>query len=376
MRRCYVVCIFCSGFGVQFKLMLCHIFYIMRKFSKLGNLLISDFLAVPVVAFWYSTWSLQDRYLFPDYLTFSSGLSLTIGVVGLSVTALTQFSLTKHLKDKGCLAFFLISRLIALFWAIFGVCHWRGMWNILDIYAGSVYPEILLTGGLLLLGLCRSIRNILATPFVVGFDGHRKQFFCQTMICNKVTHRHFPYGLDVFLSISIIGSLIVVFWRDAWMVIDKHLFPEDKTKTILFSAVIFISIQILAEIFQILFRMMSDRFTKWHYIIRLLIQDVYFIVVGIGNVACWRATWKTIDAAISNIFGPVTGVPITFALSYILLVCMCSCTSVVSKGFVLDGELEKWYLFHNDFIGNVQSCIQDTEKKEEKEIQVEFIVHL
>jgi hypothetical protein len=137
---------------------------------------------LPVVSFWYSTWKLQDIYLFPDNPGLSNGLSLSFGILGLCILGLKQFSLTTELQGKHCVVFFCVSRIIVLFWAIFGICHWRGLWNILDNYTGRYSSEILLAACLFFLVLFRSVRNVITTPFVIGFDGDRNQFFNQSMM--------------------------------------------------------------------------------------------------------------------------------------------------------------------------------------------------
>jgi hypothetical protein len=168
--------------------MLTYLIYlkIMKILHRLGNILISDTFVLPVVSFWYSTWKLQDIYLFPDNPGLSNGLSLSFGILGLCILGLKQFSLTTELQGKHCVVFFCVSRIIVLFWAIFGICHWRGLWNILDNYTGRYSSEILLAACLFFLVLFRSVRNVITTPFVIGFDGDRNQFFNQSMIFGKI----------------------------------------------------------------------------------------------------------------------------------------------------------------------------------------------
>jgi hypothetical protein len=169
------------------------------------------------------------------------------------------------------------------------------------------------------------------------------------------------FGLDILLSVSTLGSLIVVFWRDVWKIYDDHLFPEDKTQTIIFSVVVFVTIQIMAELFQILCRNTIECMGRRHYIVKLLVQDVYFILVGVGNVACWRSVWKTIDIILDMVDYDI-GLAVMFLTSFVFLTVVCSCTSLVMKGFAIDGEVEKWYQFSNDFITNFRSCILGTDE--------------
>ncbi|CAC5418903.1 unnamed protein product [Mytilus coruscus] len=267
---------------------------------------------------------------------------------------------------------------IAFFWAVCSVCHWRGLWNILDKYTAALSPKVLLVIGLIVLCSLRSVRNILAPPFVLGFDGYRDQFFNQSMIFGQIIRNKIPFELDVLLCTSILGSLVVVFWRDAWKTMDNHLFPDDKLKTFIWSAVIFFSVQILAEILQFCFRKTSPHIEKSPYIMKLFIHDAYFIILGVGNVSCWRFIWIVIDKVTAMIGPDIELVSVCFT-SFIFLVSAFSSTSIVSKGFIMDGSVEQWYRLPIDYIGNIRACLQDKEKKPEKkdfEPSIETITHL
>lgn len=158
----------------------------MKKLEKLGNILICDIITIPVVAFWNTAWNLQDKYLLPDHYVLSNSLSVSVGILGLTILGCVQFKLTKYFIDKHWCTFLFISRLIALFWAVFGVFHWRGLWNFLYMYDGKLFTEIVFVATILILCFLRSIRNILAPPFAIGFDGHKEQFFHQSMVFSKI----------------------------------------------------------------------------------------------------------------------------------------------------------------------------------------------
>ncbi|XP_071161403.1 uncharacterized protein [Mytilus edulis] len=350
----------------------------MKNFKKFGNIIISDIFVFFVVAFWYTTWNIQDKYLFPNHHGLSNGISLSIGIIGISIIAISQFAINKKLRNTNCVIFFLISRCIAFFWAVCGVCHWRGLWNFLDRYTAALSPKVLLVIGLVVLCVLRSIRNILAPPFVLGFDGYRDQFFNQSMIFSQIVRNKIPFELDVLLCTSILGSLVIMFWRDAWQTMDNHLFPDDKQKTFIWSILIFFSVQILAEILQFCFRRTSPQIEKSPYIMKLIIHDAYFIFLGVGNVACWRFIWTIIDK-ITAFIGPDIGLGSVCFTGFIFLVSAFSSTSIVSKGFIMDASVEQWYRLPTEYIGSYRTWLQDKEKKPEKkdfEPSIETITHL
>jgi predicted ATP-grasp superfamily ATP-dependent carboligase len=59
---------------------------IMKKLEKLGNILICDIITIPVVAFWNTTWNLQDKYLLPDHYVLSNSLSVSVGRIAATNT--------------------------------------------------------------------------------------------------------------------------------------------------------------------------------------------------------------------------------------------------------------------------------------------------
>ena len=170
-----------------------------------------------------------------------------------------------------------------------------------------------------------------------------------------------PFILDVLLSVIILGSLVAALWWDVWTLMDNYLFPNDNTKTIVFSIVIFISIQLLSVLLQGLFSFTHNALQKCHYIIQLFFHDVYFIIIGMGSIACWRGIWRGVDMII-EMTGPEVGLVSVCLGSFIFLVAVCSCTSLVLKGYVMDGSVEKWYNLFNEYIGDVRSYLQDTKK--------------
>jgi hypothetical protein len=80
-----------------------------------------------------------------------------------------------------------------------------------------------------------------------------------------------------------------------------------------------------------------------------------------GSIAGWRGIWKGVDMII-EMTGPEVGLVSVCLGSFIILVAVCSCTSLVLKGYVMDGSVEKWYNLFNEYIGDVRSYLQDTKK--------------
>lgn len=159
---------------------------------KLGNIFISDIIVCFVVSFWYTIWTIQDIYIFPVDHELSNGLSLSLGVIGITALSATQNVLTRNLRKKNKFVHFVCTRVLGLFWSICCIFHWRGLWNFLDKYNNSLFPFVLVCVSTFLLCILRSIRNILGPPFIIGFDG-KKEYFAQPVIFSKIVSFFFNF---------------------------------------------------------------------------------------------------------------------------------------------------------------------------------------
>lgn len=138
-----------------------------------------------IVGQWRGTWELMNIYehVFPAWESFIFGASLHLcfAVVRHSLQDLIKFKTNSWIKSA--FAYFL-RRLYTYLFAAACIIHWRGGWIIFDEWLGidllpdgrvadkKVLPIVgsVFAGILIILGLLRSYRNILAAPFVIGLD--------------------------------------------------------------------------------------------------------------------------------------------------------------------------------------------------------------
>lgn len=140
-----------------------------------------------------------------------------------------------------------------------------------------------------------------------------------------------------------------MFWRDLWTILDVYLYPDDKLWSVTWSAGIFIGTQIFGELVQSGSKNIEKSLRELPFIVYLLIQDVFFLVLCAGDVACWRAIWMTADVVLLSV-GSDLGRPILCAASYLVLVMAFTSTSVVIKGYIVDGEQPTWYELPNRYL--------------------------
>ena len=91
----------------------------------------------------------------------------------------------------------MLSRLYLYVFGVACVCHWRGVWFLLDIHAGLEERVVTALWGCSVAALAglRCIRNLNAPPFVIGHDGPDFCFTFTIMFRSNVsspTHIHEP----------------------------------------------------------------------------------------------------------------------------------------------------------------------------------------
>lgn len=91
----------------------------------------------PLTVFvWWGSWSLLNSYLFPERMEISGFVCAAIGNCGLLTLAFTQSLWKRYLPVDRTLHWVFGYHLYTVLCVFCNVCHWRGMWTILDHYTG------------------------------------------------------------------------------------------------------------------------------------------------------------------------------------------------------------------------------------------------
>jgi hypothetical protein len=135
-----------------------------------------------VVSFWRGTWALIILYIYPSNPTISCCISLAMGIMTHLVFTMAKSKMGKTLHpNRNRLSFYLLSRLYTYFYAIMCVNCWRGYFGLLDIYmTNEMAIHALTIISALVLCVLKSIRNVVATPYVLFTDTHDKYFYVPT----------------------------------------------------------------------------------------------------------------------------------------------------------------------------------------------------
>ena len=102
----------------------------------LDNLFAIFIIGPLVVFYWRGTWTLLDEHLYPFDLWKSGAICVAIGNGGLFLLAMLQEPLTKHVRKENWLSWLVGYHLYTYVGSFFSVCHWRGIWVLLDYYTG------------------------------------------------------------------------------------------------------------------------------------------------------------------------------------------------------------------------------------------------
>jgi len=103
----------------------------------LADNLIGGILIGPLTVFcWRGMWNLVTVYVFPNDKDLSGYTCAAIGNVGLLIVAFIQTFLKSHLRVDNKLHWWLGYHVFTCVCFVLNVCHWHGMWFLLDYFLG------------------------------------------------------------------------------------------------------------------------------------------------------------------------------------------------------------------------------------------------
>ena len=102
------------------------------------------------------------------------------------------------------------------------------------------------------------------------------------------------YFLDAVLTVAVIHTLVVFYWRGTWELFDVYLYPNDVIRSGVACLLVGYALQcllcVVQPLFNILYRQTSSPLRRW-----LLEASTFFIANFVG-VAHWRGCWLLTDA--------------------------------------------------------------------------------
>jgi len=112
-----------------------------RSYGALALFLVDNLLSAVVigplvVCYWRGTWELLDVFLFPDDKAASGWTCTAVGNVGLLCLVYAQKPLARWIHADRTLHWVLGYHAYTYVLGALNVCHWRGVWLLLDHYTG------------------------------------------------------------------------------------------------------------------------------------------------------------------------------------------------------------------------------------------------
>ncbi|XP_053692027.1 uncharacterized protein LOC128740508 [Sabethes cyaneus] len=312
-----------------------------KRILHFSDTLLSLFVISPlVVTHWRGTWSYMDlnaEYFPPWYcLLLGSILHTTFALLREPLQA--EFSGPSDGEKcwRKTVRRFVFARMYTYVFSLSCIMHWRGGWEVMRMYLDlELWPALAVSGICFVpLMLMKSIRNLLAPPFLIMTDYKEFVFNFPTRFRTKGSKEPALYVLDCLFSVLVIGSLVVFVWRGLWVLLDLKLFPDDRGLSAWSSVLIGYGVTGVTFSLQPLMRWACDRLEG---IWRVVVADLFLFFSFIGTINVWRGVWALLD----HYFLPDNRLMsdwITHSLSLILLILLNCSNSVLVRGVYIDAE--------------------------------------
>ncbi|XP_034944443.1 uncharacterized protein fusl isoform X2 [Chelonus insularis] len=249
-----------------------------------------------VIGHWRGVWNLMDYYNIPisGWTCFLLGTGLHWIFAVLRGVLHGQFAVTWRSANPIGRGGYRGIRLLYTY--IFCVCcnmQWRGGWIVLSSLMGEnewvVSAVIVILISLLI--IFRSCRNLLAPPLIIVVDIPNHIFQFPTRYRTN-TRDWTLYILDCAFSVGIVGTLVVFVWRGVWVLIDLHLFSDNREYSSIGSLIIGYMTVGVTFCLQPVMRYACGRLQG---LPRLLAADVFLFLSFLGTINVWRGIWSMLD---------------------------------------------------------------------------------
>ncbi|XP_053673712.1 uncharacterized protein LOC128723972 [Anopheles nili] len=264
-----------------------------RLLHLLDNIFSLVVISPLVVAHWRGTWGWMDLNgpHFPAWLCFVLGATLHTTFAFLREPLNTALALGRDAPKSRWRSIqqWLINRMYTYAFSMGCLMHWRGGWMVMESYFALHLLPALSVSAICLVGLVlsKSVRNLLAPPFIILTDRKEAMFSFPTRFRMKVNI------LNNIYAALIISPLVICYWRGIWNLMDKLLFPEDEVLRM-------ITLIGFGNGGHLLFLLLQTKLQRWfdvdkHPVVFYISSRVYTFIYGAVCVSTWRGGWILID---------------------------------------------------------------------------------
>ncbi|XP_066288100.1 uncharacterized protein [Branchiostoma lanceolatum] len=248
-----------------------------------------------LLASWAGLWKVMDVLIFPKDKELTGWLCLAIGITLLLLLHFLQKVFYDTTRNINPYLYGFLWRLHAYVCIIASVTLWRGVWVVLEFYTGKSVLSLVISATIAVVILLplrvfnvvvtvpgRVVREVAADPFKI----HTR--FQTVPSCS------YKFVLDVFLNVIVISTFFVVYFRGAYELMEKVLYPGDKVRNLWACMMLGYGVLIPCIIAQryvvMLYRTLADRL--W---LRIALDDTFVFIVAFGAVNVWRGWWQFYD---------------------------------------------------------------------------------
>ena len=297
-----------------------------RNHSKLFALdaLVNAVIVTPLcVALWWIVWDLLYNlaYMVDSDANPDIGLWILIMVGGSGKFAmyLLQFYITPYFNPEERSRLFIVTILRVEMYIMFvlGMAVWVGVWTLLDELTGinGISTMVCLAVSLPGLFILRTLNCSVAAPMNLKLDSNQTPLYYQSRFMinphnnQNNARRFFLYMIDWVITVPVIESLRIAYWRAGFNILDLYLLPKDQKLSAWITIIIGYSMFLVFLFLQFPAVRISKKLTSpWQ---RLLWKAGYWIVAFIMMVCIWRGIWNAL-----NLYLPVE--TLSYPFNYIV----------------------------------------------------------
>lgn len=258
-------------------------------------------LAPVVVIYWRTTWLLMDFYIYPQHHMTSACISLVVGFASSLLIVLCQRDFMTFLCEFDELISKIIWKMCMYPISVSCVSYWRGVWMVTDLTTTISLTSLILCHSLsfVLLSVLRTASSVVSAP---GFYVNDLHVSISTVTITNIPwsrdkYAFIKYIVNCLLTVSIVGTLVVVFWRGTWLLWD--LITDFDTTNNVYDHLLCYGISsgicticyLISRPFE-LFLINSTSCPTWF---KIVLEHVFVYVLACCSVNIWRSAWYIWD---------------------------------------------------------------------------------
>ena len=255
------------------------------------------FIGTPTVTYWRGSWHILDLYAFPK-----CGIPCTWITTGISfgviyVVVFCHEYNKAYIENSQVRAVFLLVLIYPLAFII--VTFWRGIWLLLDhyttisLFSGLVCHFV----GFFIVLLTKTTSSIVPAPGYTVMEriNDPADFALQLKVCFSKDKS--LRMLNCFLTVFVIGTAVVIYWRGTWVSLDVLSMGQasNKLRSSIISAVVGFGIVFIcycsSESLKSRILIVRTPFPLWWG----TLEHGFVYILGFGVVNFWRGLWYLED---------------------------------------------------------------------------------